>query len=141
MTPITFAIFAALFYALWTFFHKLASPHINLVFGAILVSLTAVIFGSIFFFTRARGEQLITDNKGILFIVLAGISAFCLDYFVLQAYAKGLPLSIGAPVIIGGSMAIAVTIGFFIGESITTAKIIGILLTVAGGVILASVSQ
>lgn len=141
MNPVIFAILAAASFGLWTVFHKLASPYINQVFGAILVSLTAVIFGGLVFLFNARGVQLFSDPKGIFFIVLAGVAAFFIDFLALQAYSKGLSLTIGGPIIIGGSMAIAVAIGFFLGEPITAMKILGITLIVLGGVALATISQ
>ena len=138
MNPLIFAILAATSFGLWTVFHKLASPHINQIFGAILVSLTAVIFGGIVFLFNMKGIQLFSDSKGIIYIILAGIAAFFIDFLALQAYSKGLSLTIGGPIIIGGSMAVAVAIGFLLGEPITALKILGIALIVIGGIFLAS---
>ena len=138
MNPLIFAILAATSFGLWTIFHKLASPHINQIFGAILVSLTAVIFGGIVFLFNMKGIQLFSDSKGIIYVILAGIAAFFIDFLALQAYSKGLSLTIGGPIIIGGSMAVAVAIGFLLGEPITALKILGISLIVIGGIVLAS---
>ena len=141
MNPMIFAVLAAGSFGLWTVFHKLASPYVNQIFGAIIVSLTAVIFGAVVFLFKARGVQLFSDPKGIFFIVLAGITAFFIDFLALQAYSRGLSLTIGGPIIIGGSMAVAVLIGFVLGEPITLLKILGIALIVAGGAVLAGISQ
>ena len=138
MNPLFFAILAATSFGLWTVFHKLASPYINQVFGAILVSLTAVIFGGVVFFFNMKGAQLFSNPKGIFFIILAGIAAFFIDFLALQAYSKGLSLTIGGPIIIGGSMAVAIAIGFLLGEPITALKVLGIALIVIGGIVLAS---
>lgn len=140
MNPVIFAILAAASFGLWTVFHKLASPYINQIFGAILVSLTAVIFGGIIFLFNMKGIQLFTDVKGIIFIILAGIAAFFIDFLALQAYSKGLPLTIGGPIVIGGSMAVAATIGFLLGEPLTALKILGIMLIILGGIVLASIN-
>ncbi|MCH7828493.1 hypothetical protein IH982_01325 [Patescibacteria group bacterium] len=115
MNPIAFAVLAAPAFGLWTVFHKLAAPYINQVFGAILVSFTAVILGSIVLLPRIKDVQLFSDPKGIIFLVLAGLMAFGIDFFALQAYSKGLPLTVGGPIIIGGSIAVAVSIGFVLG--------------------------
>ncbi|OGH17092.1 MAG: hypothetical protein A3C30_01800 [Candidatus Levybacteria bacterium RIFCSPHIGHO2_02_FULL_40_18] len=139
MNPVIFAILAAASFGLWTVFHKLASPYINQIFGAILVSLTAVIFGGIIFLFNMKGVQLFSDIRGIIFVVLAGIAAFFIDYLALQAYSKGLSLTIGGPIIIGGSMAVAVLIGLLLGEPLTAIKILGIILIVIGGIVLASI--
>lgn len=138
MNPLMFAILAATSFGLWTVFHKLASPYVNQIFGAIVVSLTAVIFGGIVFLFNMKGIQLFSDSKGIIYIILAGIAAFFIDFLALQAYSKGLSLTIGGPIIIGGSMAIAVAVGFLLGEPITVLKTFGIALIVIGGIVLAS---
>jgi len=137
VNSVIFAILAALSFGLWTVFHKLASPYVNQIFGAILVSFTAVIFGTLIFFTQTKGVKLFTEPKGIIFIILAGICAFFIDFLALQAYSKGLPLTIGGPIIIGGSMAVAVAIGFIMGEPVNVAKIAGIVFIIVGGAILA----
>ena len=139
MTPIFFAILAAIAFGSWTVFHKLASPHINQTLGAILVSVFAVIFGSVYFFLTSKQISFSIDAKGYVFIVLAGVSAFLLDLFALQAYSKGLTISVGGPIIIGGSIAIATIAGFLMGDSITALKVFGLLLLMSGAVLLASV--
>ena len=140
MHPIIFAILTAISFGMWTVFHKLASPYINQLFGAILVSFTAVIFGGIVFLFNMKGIQLFSNPKGIFFIILAGVAAFFIDFLALQAYSKGLSLTIGGPIIIGGSMAVAVAIGFLLGEPITIMKVLGIALIVIGGVVLTAIS-
>src|SRR3990167_3199841 len=135
MNPVIFAILAAASFGLWTVFHKLASPYINQIFGAILVSLTAVIFGGIIFLFNMKGVQLFSDIRGIIFVILAGVAAFFIDYLALQAYSRGLSLTIGGPIIIGGSMAVAVAIGLMLCESITVMNFLGVALIVAGGAV------
>ena len=94
MPPITYAIIAALSFGLWTIFHKFAAPHIDRLLGAILVSLSAVVLGGIImFFTKIKNASLVSNPKGVIFIVLAGVMALAIDYFALQAYSRGLPLS------------------------------------------------
>jgi len=136
MSPLIFAILAAVAFGLLTVFHRLASPHINQVFGAIIVSITAVIFGFLILLTQLKKIHFFANSKGILFIILAGISAFFIDFLSLQAYSKGLPLAIGGPLIIGGSVAVAVIIGFALGDIITPLKVAGLVLLTLGAIIL-----
>ncbi|KKQ74372.1 MAG: hypothetical protein US94_C0006G0007 [Berkelbacteria bacterium GW2011_GWB1_38_5] len=137
MNPIYLAILAAVSFGLWTVFHKVAAPHINQIFGAIIVSAVAVVVGLIVLIPRFKSIDLIQDWRGIVFVILAGITAFCIDFFALSAYGKGLPVSIGGPIIIGGSMALATVIGFFMGESVSFLKIIALMLIIGGSSILA----
>ena len=141
MNPgVIFAIIAAIAFAVWTVFHQKASSHINNLFGAIIVSFTAVVLGLIFLLPKIKSTVLYTNPKGIIFAALAGAFALGIDFFVLKAYGSGLPISIGGPIIIGGSIALATLIGFFLGESITLMKVLGLLFVIIGSGILATIS-
>ncbi len=137
---IVFALIAATSFGLWTVFHQLAADKINHLFGAIIVSLTAVIAGVFFLIPKMKTTTLYTDPKGVWILVLAGLCALAIDYFALKAYGSGLAISVAGPIIIGGSMVIAALIGFFMGESITLMKVLGLLLVIVGSGILASIS-
>ena len=120
-------------------FHNQAAPYINPTFGAIVVSLTAVVLGSIFLIPQLKDITFFTNQKGLIFVILAGLSAFFIDYFALKTYASGISISVGGPIIIGGSVLIAAIIGVAVlGESISLMKVAGITLVAAGAIILAS---
>lgn len=138
---IIFAIIAAVAFGTWTVFHQQASKNINSLFGAIIVSLVAVILGMIIIWPKFNSAITEVKPRGILFAVLAGVSALAIDYFALKAYGSGLAISIGGPIIIGGSVAMASLIGFFLGESVTFYKIIGLILIVLGSAILSGFSK
>ena len=141
MNPgIIFALIAAIAFGVWTVFHQLAADKINYLFGAIIVSLTAVVAGLTFLLPKIKTTTLYSNPKGILFAVLAGLCALAIDYFALKAYDSGLAVSVAGPIIIGGSIAIATLIGFFMGESITLMKVLGLSLVIAGSGILASIT-
>lgn len=138
---ILFAIVAAVSFGMWTVFHQQAADHINYIFGAIVVSLTAAIVGIVFLLPKIKSVVLYTSPRGILFAILAGICALTIDYFVLKAYSSGIAVSVGGPIVIGGSIAVAAIIGFVLGESVTIIKILGLVLVVAGASILAVFSK
>ena len=135
---IIFAIIAAIAFGIWTVFHQQASNHINNLFGAIIVSFTAVIVGLLFLLPKIKSTVLYTNPKGLIFAMLAGVCALAIDFFALRAYGSGLQISVGGPIIIGGSIAIAAFIGFFLGESVTLMKVLGLVLVLAGSAILAA---
>lgn len=135
---ILFAIIAAIAFGIWTVFHQEAANKIDYLFGATIVSFTAVIAGLILLLPRIKSTTLFTNPKGILFAVLAGLCALAIDVFALKAYGSGLAVSVAGPIIIGGSIAIAAIIGFFLGESITLMKILGLFFVIAGAGILAA---
>lgn len=138
---IIFAVVAATAFGVWTVFHAQAANHINNLFGAIIISLTAVVLGTIFLLPNLKGVTLVTDTKGIIFAVLAGTMALTIDYFVLKAYGSGLPITVAGPIVIGGSIAVAALIGFFLGESASTAKIMGLVLVIIGASLLATTTN
>lgn len=131
---IIFAVITALVFALWTVFHQQASNQINTLLGAILVSVTAVILGIILLLPKLGSTNLYLTQKGIVFVILAGISAFAIDYFALKTYGSGLPISIGGPIIIGGSIAIA-------SISVTFPKVIALTFISVGSAILSALSK
>ena len=137
---IIFALIAAIAFGIWTVFHKQASSYIDYLFGAIIVSLTAVILGLIFLLPKIKSVTLFTNPKGILFASLAGICALAIDFFALKAYGSGLSISVAGPIIIAGSVAIASLIGFFLGESVTLLKVLGLVLVIIGSGILSAFS-
>lgn len=138
---IIFAIVTAMALGIWTVFHQQASDKINYLVGAIIVSLTAVVLGLIFLLPKIKITTLYSNPKGILFAVLAGVCALAIDYFALKTYGSGLAVSVAGPIIIGGSVAIAAIIGFFLGESITLIKMLGLLFVIAGSGILAAMNK
>lgn len=138
---IIFAIIAAVAFGFWTVFHQLAADKVNYLFGAIIVSLTAVVAGLILLLPKIKSVTLYSNPKGVLFAVLAGVCALGIDYFALRAYNSGLAVSVVGPIIIGGSIAVAALIGFFMGDSISWFKLLGLLLVIVGAGILASISK
>ena len=136
MNAIFYALLAALAAGFWSYFQRLASASVNQLFGALLISGTAVIFAATLVLFQFRDIQLYSNSRGIWFLVAAGLAAFSIDYFSLQAYSRGLPISVGAPIGIVGGIATAVVIGLLIGEHFSVMKFAGLLLIAGGGIIL-----
>ena len=137
---IIFAIITAIIFGCWTVFHQFAADKVNYLFGAIIVSLTAAVLGFMLLLPQIKTTTLYSNPKGLLFVALAGVCALGIDYFALKTYGSGLSISVAGPIIIGGSIAIAVLIGFFLGESITLMKLTGLLFVILGSGILATMA-
>ena len=135
---ILFAIIAATAFGAWTVFHQQAASKIDYMFGAIIISLTAVILGLAILLPRIKSTTLFSNPKGIMFAVFAGVCALAIDYFALKSYGSGLAVSVTGPIIIGGSIAVAAIIGLFLGESLTIMKALGLILVIGGASILAT---
>lgn len=132
-----FAIIAATAFGAWTVFHQQAASKIDYLFGAIIISLTAVVLGLIMLLPGIKSRILFSNPKGIMFAVFAGICALAIDYFALKSYGTGLAVSVAGPIIIGGGIAVAAIIGLFMGESLTLMKVLGLIFVICGVSILA----
>jgi len=88
-----------------------------------------------------KSGMILVSKKGLLFLALLGVAAFCTDYFALRMFASDFPLSVGGPILIGGSVALASIIGFFLGETITIQAVAGVVLVTIGAALLSTVAR
>ena len=136
MHPLLLIVIATISFGSYSIFMKLASPHVNQVFGAAFVSVVGASIGMIVWLLTQRHVPIYTDPKGLLFIALTGTTVFITEYLVLRIYSGGVPITISAPIIVGGGLAFSVITGVFLGESMTLVKLAGIGCVLAGAVIL-----
>jgi transporter family protein len=136
-----FVSIAALAGGTWSVLVSRASREMSPVLGPLIAETTGVIIALVLLTTRFRETTLEYSTRGITLLLLAGVCVFSVDYFSLRAYGTHLPVSVGAPVFMGGVILVATVIGFLLGDAITAKKLAGITLIVAGAVILASLSQ
>jgi uncharacterized membrane protein len=136
MSAVFYAVIAAIAAGLYSYFQRLASPSVNQLFGALVVSAAALTIAALLLAFQLGKIRLLTNPTGLWFLLGAGAAAFSVDYFTLQAYSKGLPISVGAPIGIAAGVATAVVIGLLVGEQLSLAKLAGIVLVIVGGVIL-----
>jgi uncharacterized membrane protein len=137
---IIYPLLAAFFLGIWSIFHKIASKDTNNLLGATLISLIASFVGALFLlYLTLKGNKInIPSYKSLIALFFAGISALLIDFFTLKAYSVNLPISIVGPLIIGGSMLIAVLIGaLFFGEKLSLVHYLGIILVIVGSSLLA----
>jgi bacterial/archaeal transporter family protein len=136
MNAITFVVIAALAAGSYNVLQRIAAPGIDQAFGALLIALVATAV-SLAVLALTRGHRpLYTDPSIFLLIALIGVAAFSVDYFLLQAYSRGLSLSVGSPIFVGISIATATIAGFAIGESMALVKLVGIGLITLGAIVL-----
>jgi bacterial/archaeal transporter family protein len=140
MDAIAFALIAALAAGAYSILQRVAAPAFNQTFGALVISLTAAFVSAIVLICTRDGRALYTDVSMLPWIGLVGIAAFSIDYFSLQAYSRGLSVSIGSPIFIGISIMTASLAGFALGEAVTLMKLLGIGLIVLGAVIVTALA-
>ena len=133
---IVFAVIAAIAEGVWVTMHKQASSYIDNLFGAILVSLTAVILGLLLLAPRLGTAIKATSSRGLIYVVLAGVAALAIDYLVLKAYTSGASVTVVGPIVIGGGVAASAIIGVMFGDALTVSGVSGVVLIAVGASIL-----
>ena len=140
MDAIAFAIIAALAGGAYSILQRVAAPRLDQAFGALLISLTAAFVSAIVLVCTRDDRPLYSDASMLPWIGVIGIAAFSIDYFSLQAYSRGLSVSVGSPIFIGISIITASLAGFALGEAVTLTKLLGIGLIVLGAVIVTALA-
>jgi len=140
-TNILFVIIGALGTGLWNVFISSASRQMHPLLGALITELTAFTAGALIFLPVLSSGFPKVSFRAVIMCMLAGLSVLLADFFILKAYKQGVQLSIGGPIIIGGSILVVTLVGVFMGERMTLLKALSILMIVSGASILGSLSR
>ena len=140
-TNILYVIIGALGTGLWNVFISSASRQMHPLLGALITELTAFTAGALIFLPVVSSGFPKVSFKAVGMCMLAGLSVLIADFFILKAYKQGVQISIGGPIIIGGSIIVVTLMGVFLGEKMTLLKALSILMIVSGASILGSLSH
>jgi transporter family protein len=140
-TNILYVIIGALGTGLWNVFISSASRQMHPLLGALITELTAFAVGALIFLPVVSSGFPKVSLKAVVMCMLAGLSVLLADFFILKAYKQGIHISIGGPIIIGGSILVVTLAGLFLGEKMTLLKAGSILMIVCGASILGSLSR
>ena len=140
MNWLLLAIMSALIYGGYNFFLKLSSGHIHQVLGAVILQFSALsVGGALLLILRSTGQQLEFTRLGIIFAVLGGMCVASAEIIALYIFSRGVPATVGVPVIVGGTVAATTLYGMiFLRESLTLWQWLGLALVVIGIVMLTS---
>ena len=108
---VMFVSIAALAGGTWSVLVSRASREMSPVLGPIIAETTGVIIALVLLTTRFRETTLEYSTRGITLLLLAGVCVFSVDYFSLRAYGTHLPVTVGAPIFMGGVILVATIIG------------------------------
>jgi uncharacterized membrane protein len=110
------------------------SPMVANAFIAIGSLLIAVIFTLIM---KVSGQNLTFTKDGIKFLLLAGLLNGAGEIFYITTLAKGGSLTLNYPIVIGATTLVIFLLSYFLlKEQINTIKIIGVVFTIIGIVLL-----
>lgn len=138
MNWIILVIMTAIFYGAYNVLIKISSGHINQVLGAVILQIVATLLGScILLFLKISNHPIQVTSKGLWYAIFAGVAVGLAEVASFYAFSKGVPISVGLPIITGGSVLFGAAIGFlFLNESFSLVHFFAIFLIVVGTIIL-----
>ncbi|MDJ0365830.1 EamA family transporter [Hymenobacter sp. H14-R3] len=128
------ALLTALCLAGYNFFIKLAADHVPPAVGAVVLQLVAAGLGAGWLLRlKLLGQPLTLSGKGLGLAALAGLSVGLAEILTFVVFKRGVPASVGTPVIVGGSVLLAAVLGLVVlRESLSLAQAGGLVLVVLG---------
>ncbi len=133
------ALLTALCLALYNFFIKLAAHHLPPAVGAVVLQLVAAALGTAWLLRlKLQGQPLALSGRGLGLAALAGLGVGLAEILTFVVFRRGMPASVGTPVIVGGSVLLTAVLGLVVlRESLSLPQVGGLVLIVAGIVLLA----
>lgn len=136
--PIVLLALAALMFGLYNVFIKLSADYIQAILGAVVLQFVAAFLGLglLLYMKYAEGLQISATPRGVGLAVLAGVAIGLVEILTFIIYGRGVPVAVGNPLIIGGSLVVTTGIGIvLLREVVNPVQLLAIGL-VAGGIAL-----
>ncbi|MEJ7663536.1 MAG: EamA family transporter [Hymenobacter sp.] len=133
-TWLPLALLTALCLAGYNFFIKLAADSLPPAVGAVVLQLVAAGLGAAWLLRLwLAGQPLAVSGRGLGLAALAGLSVGLAEMLTFVVFQRGVPASVGTPVIVGGSVLLASLLGLAVlRESLTLGQVGGLALIVVG---------
>ncbi|TGE18041.1 EamA family transporter [Hymenobacter elongatus] len=133
------ALLTALCLAFYNFFIKLAADHIPAAVGAVVLQLVAAALGAVWLLKlKLQGQPLPITTKGLLLATLAGLGVGAAEILTFVVFSRGVPSSVGTPVIVGGSVLLTAVLGLVVlREALSWPQALGLVSIVVGIALLA----
>ncbi|TPG66035.1 EamA family transporter [Hymenobacter nivis] len=133
------ALLTALCLAGYNFFLKLAAEHVPPAVGAVVLQLVAAALGGAWLLhLKLQGQPLPVSGKGLGLAALAGLGVGLAEILAFVVFRRGVPASVGTPVIVGGSVLFTAILGLVVlREGLSWPQAGGLVLVVAGIALLA----
>ena len=133
------ALLTALCLALYNFFIKLASGHLAPAVGAVALQLVAAALGAAWLLKlKLQGQPVALNGTGLGLAALAGIGVGLAEILTFIVFQRGVPSSVGTPIIVGGSVLLTAVLGWVVlRESLSLVQAGGLVCIVVGIALLA----
>lgn len=111
--PVLLLSTAALMFGLYNVFIKISAGHINAVLGAVVLQFVAAFLGlGLLLYQQAGSAAPLQFNRaGLLLAVGAGLAIGLVEILTFVVYGRGVPVAVGNPLIIGGSLVVTTLVG------------------------------
>lgn len=133
-------VLAAFMFGMYNVFIKLSSDHIEAVLGAVILQFVAAFIGLalLLYLQKSSGESLQVTSRGIWLAVLAGVAIGVVEIVTFFIFGMGTPVSVGNPLIIGGSLVVTTSVGIiFLREMLNPIQLSAVVLIALGVTLLA----
>jgi transporter family protein len=133
------ALLTAFCLALYNFFIKLAADHIPAAVGAVVLQLVAAALGAVWLLRlKLQGQPLPITSKGLALATVAGLGVGLAEILTFVVFSRGVPSSVGTPVIVGGSVLLTAVLGLVVlREALSWPQALGLVSIVVGIALLA----
>lgn len=134
--PYILLTLAAVMFGLYNVFIKLSADHIQAILGAVVLQFVAAFvgLGLLLYMKGAQGLAITATPRGVWLAVAAGVAIGLVEILTFVIYGRGVPVAVGNPLIIGGSLVVTTGVGVFLLREILSPMQIFAILLVAGGV-------
>ena len=140
MNWILLAITVAILWGLYNFFIKMSSGEIDPVLGAVTLQITAAtVSGILLLWMKISSKEIVFTHKGIEYAILAGVCVGLAEITYLKLFSRGIDLSIGMPIVVGGTIIVGVVLGLAIlKEPLNFIHALSLLLIITGIMLLST---
>jgi len=138
MNWLAYAILAASSFGFYNFFTKISADKFSPALANIFIAGTSLLVAIIStIYLKMSGQSLTFTKSSLMLPVLAGLFTGVAEIFYLSMYSKNAPITVGNPLVVGGTIVITVILGMIIlKEPMSAAKIAGIIFVITGLVLL-----
>ena len=127
---------AALMFGLYNVFIKLSADHIQAVLGAVVLQFVAAFMGLawLLYLMATQSTSPNFTGRGITIAALAGIAIGLVEILTFVVYGRGLPVAVGNPLIIGGSLLVTTGVGVLLLREVLSPLQLGAIGMIALGI-------
>ncbi len=134
------ALLTAAAFGLYNVFMKLGADRIDAVLGAVVLQVVAAALGSGYaLWLRTTDHSFAFSREGLGYAAAAGVCVGLAEIGTFVVFARGAPVALATPIILGGSVTLAALVGATIlREPLRPTQIAGIVLVICGVALVSS---